>query len=91
MTEEIVSKRVPVFWDLPSITRMTRTPTTPLHTVRSLSIKTYSVFVGFTANPTPRTPHLSHRAQLHDDPHWVFCDHTNQLHYVGVVELTHGH
>lgn len=35
--------------------------------------------------------HLSQSAELHDDPHRVFGDHSDQLDDVRVVELTHGH
>lgn len=33
--------------------------------------------------------YLSQSTELHDDPHRVFCDHSNQLNDVRVVKLTH--
>lgn len=44
--------------------------------------------------PNPLAPtctYLSQGAELHDDPHGVFCDHSDQLDNVRVVELTHRH
>ena len=35
--------------------------------------------------------HLSECAELHDDPDWILCDDSHQLHNVGVVKLAHGH
>lgn len=33
--------------------------------------------------------YLSQCAELHNDPHWVFCDDTDQFHDVRMVKLTH--
>lgn len=38
---------------------------------------------------TQPASHLSERAELHDDPHRVLCDHADQFNDVRVVELTH--
>lgn len=35
--------------------------------------------------------HLSKCAELHDDPDWILCDYSHQLHNMGVIKLTHGH
>lgn len=35
--------------------------------------------------------YLSKSTQLHDDPHWVLCDHADQLNNVRMVKLTHCH
>lgn len=35
--------------------------------------------------------HLSKCAELHDDPDWIVCDYSHQLHNMGVIKLTHGH